>query len=52
MLTLDPDDTLDEVDQMWEGIEPPTPFEPRSFYGVTHESKNDIDDYLESLREG
>lgn len=43
---------LTPLEQMWEGIEVTEPFEPRSFYGVTHESKDVIDDYLASLREG
>lgn len=28
------------------------PFDPRSFFGVTHQSRQAIDDYLESTREG
>lgn len=52
MLILDPDDTPDDVDQMWERVEFTAPFEPCSFYGVTQEPKDVIDDYLESLCEG
>ncbi len=32
--------------------QPAQPFDPRLFYGVTHEPKDVIDDYLASLREG
>ncbi|MGG6265232.1 hypothetical protein ACQ4M3_07240 [Leptolyngbya sp. AN03gr2] len=32
--------------------QPPPPFDPRSFFGVTHQSKQVIDDYLASAREG
>jgi hypothetical protein len=28
------------------------PFDPRSFFGVTHQPRQVIDDYLESTREG
>lgn len=29
-----------------------SPFDPRQFFGVTHQSKQVIDDYLASTREG
>lgn len=30
----------------------PTPFDPRQFFGVTHQPKQDIEEYLVSVREG
>jgi len=40
-----------------EGIEfnesqPPAPFDPRQFFGVAHQPKQDIEEYLVSVREG
>lgn len=32
--------------------QPAAPFEPRQFFGVTHQPKHVIDDYLASTREG
>lgn len=32
--------------------QPVLSFDPRSFFGVTHQSKQSIDDYLEGTREG
>jgi hypothetical protein len=32
--------------------QPSQPFEPRSFFGVTHQPKQVIDDYLTNAREG
>jgi len=33
-------------------IPPPTTFDPRQFFGVAHQSKQAIDDYLANSREG
>lgn len=33
-------------------IQQSPPFDPRTFFGVTHQSKQAIDDYLASTREG
>jgi len=42
----------EELIEVPEAQQLPSPFDPRLFFGVTHQPKQVIDDYLASNREG